>query len=287
MIRRLGLIAAFLGGLAPLTHSRPLLTEEVDTLGKFTFEAGFDISIRTDDFGFPKSTVETVFFPVSAHLGLSENLDVGLSFSQSTQRIKTPGGKLSGSASGQLDLQTKFSPWDHMGFLAVWKTSTSEEEDDLPIGRGNDVELTALFSLPRPWRPQFNIGYVFKGDYDSSFGIRNQPPSDLDPGNIFETKASVEIPIKFNFNLLTELAYYNVASQSINGVKVKGTDGEAMDALVGLTWAWGGWNIGTGVGFGLLEESHTSFDLERGAGDVYYQFSLYYKLKPRPPDADY
>ena len=43
-----------------------------------------------------------------------------------------------------------------------------------------------------------------------------------------------------------------------------------MDAFIGMEWAYKGWTIGAGAAFGLLDEQHTSFDIERGAGLLGY-----------------
>ena len=93
----------------------------------------------------------------------------------------------------------------------------------------------------------------------------------------------MEIPIPAHFYLISEAAYYTVSSRKHNDVAIPNTSGEAADVLFGLGWGYAGWNMYSGVGFGLLEESHTSFDVERGAGDVQYRLGLSYKLKPSKP----
>ena len=105
----------------------------------------------------------------------------------------------------------------------------------------------------------------------------------MKPGDIFESRLALEVPVWRFFSLLGELAYYDTDTKEIAGLEVAGSAGEALDGLVGITWSRFGWNIGVGAGFGLLEESHTSFDLERGAGDFMYKVSVAYKLTPKKP----
>lgn len=270
--------------LSAIGWGRPLLTEEAASLGRFNFEAGMSLSFREDRFDTPEKIYETVTIPVHVAFGFHQNLDIGVELNYFSHRLETPLERFTGSVSGQVSPYMKISPWDSFGVMGIWHTSTSEESQELPIARGNDLELLALITLPTPWTTHINVGYIWKGPYASNFGVIGGPISQVEQGDIFESKGAIEIPLLWNFNLLGELAYYEVDRQMIAGQTIQNTDGEAMDALAGLTWAWKGWDVGLGVSFGLLEESHTSFDLIRGAGDMRTEFSIAYKLKPRKPE---
>jgi hypothetical protein len=113
--------------------------------------------------------------------------------------------------------------------------------------------------------------------------VSNGPAHHVVPGNIFEAKTALEIPLNYHISILGELAYYNFSQTTIAGVAIPDSAGEALDGTTGITWAFAGWNIGLGASFGLLDEQHTSFDLERGAGDIKGIFSVSYKLVPKRP----
>lgn len=267
-----------------ILSARPLLTEEPETLGRYTFEAGVSLSQRDDAFNSPKITYKTVNFPVLLRLGLHKNLDIGFNISYINQRLETGGANFSGSRTGLFSPLIKISPWKNFSFLTLWHTkATDEAEQDLPIARGDDLEAILSLRLADIWPTTVNIGYVSKGKYHSKLGVATGIPYKIEPGDIFEAKSAVEIPLKWHLSLLTELAYYNFQSKKISDQAVTNSAGEALDALVGLTWNLGGWNIGLGTAFGLLDESHTSFDLERGAGDVLYKLTACYKLSSRKP----
>jgi len=87
------LIAALMPGSL---FARPLLTENVETVGKYSFEPSFAISQRSDTFGFPQATYKTVTMPVEARLGIHPNADLGFGLEQLSQRIETDTAQLSG-----------------------------------------------------------------------------------------------------------------------------------------------------------------------------------------------
>ncbi len=274
-------VLAFLA-LASVLQARPLLTEEVATVGRHTFEAGFSLSKRFDDFGSPKSTYETVVFPFHLKLGLFSRFDIGLGLTHIGQRLKVGDTEFTGSANGLLSPQIKFSVTDYVGFLGIWHSAESEHErQDLPIARGNDFETILLLKLPTAWPLHLNAGYLFRESYTSKLGIAAGNEVTVRPADIFESRASLEIPVRYHLSLLTELAYYRVGEKKFGNVAVADSEGDALDSIVGLTWNYKGWLVGGGVGFGLLDESHTSFDLERGAGDILYRVNVAYQLKPK------
>ncbi len=281
-------IPAFAGMTGVLTSSalaRPLVTREVATIGRFNFEAGTSISKRDDNFGSPKNVYETTVFPFTAKLGFTPNMEAGFTIRHLAHRLEMGDARYSGSSSGQFAPEIKISPRDNMGVFISWLIPSRERiNDDLPIANGHDVEALALFKLPTNLPIHFNIGYQWRGSYHSHLGVLGNPSQKVVPSSVFENRCSVEIPVRFHLNLLGELAYYRFGQQDIAGKPVDKSNGEAMDALVGTTWIYGGWNIGLGIGFGLLEERHTSFALTKGMGDTTYQFSLSYKLQPRKPD---
>jgi hypothetical protein len=269
---------------APL-HARPMITEEVATVGKLMFEAGFKASYRVDSFKAPEKTdYETVNIPVEAKLGLSPRLEAGVVLNYVSHRLDTPNALYSGSRTALFSPEVKYSPWSAFGLQIIYHTAIAEEEtQELPVARGDDYEVKALFRVPMRVPLQINLGYLFRNSYSTRFGVEGGPKYRVEPSDVAEASIAAEIPLKWGFGLLTEAAYYRVGEQSTADVTNEESDGEAMDALVGLTWTRGGWALGTGVAFGLLDESHTSFDLQRGAGDYQLRWMASYRLKPRKP----
>ena len=262
--------------------ARPLLTEEVPTIGKKAFETTFSISERRDKFNTPESTYRSVNFPFSARFGLSRSLDLGLYLLLVNHRLETPEAQYSGSNNGRISPFLKFSPWDYMGLMVIYHGKNTEEiEQELPIGFGKDWEFRTLFKMPTFWPISFNINYVMRGAYDSKFGVRNPVPRTVRPGNIFETRGAVEIPLKHHFSILGEMAYYSAEKSTIQGVEVANSSAEAMDGLIGLTWSYFNWYLSAGAAVGLLDEKDTSFNLERGAGDGMIKLSVTYRLTPK------
>lgn len=271
--------------LSTAASARPLITEEVATIGYLHFESGFSVSERTDEFGSPTNKYETIVFPFFARIGLHKYVDFGFSLRHITQRLRTNSTKLDGNINGQFIPEIKFSPSEYYGFKLIWTIPKGEKpSDNLPIGQGGDLETLILFKLPTTWPVHLNAGYVWKGGYNSQFGVPDSPISRIEPGNIWEGKLSMEIPLLWHINLLGETAYYNIDKKKIDGEDISGSAGDAMDALVGLNWAFGQWNLGAGIGFGLLDERRTSFELDRGAGDTLYKLAVSYKLEPRKPE---
>jgi hypothetical protein len=263
-------------------QARPLLTEEVPTIGRLNFEGKASLSFRRDEFGEPENVYESSNFPVQFRLGSSHNTEFGLTLSYLNQKIKTPVSELSGSSHAEMAPHFKYSPSEYVGGLLIWHVrQKADSSSEMPIAHGDDFELVSLWKVPVFYGGlQLNVGYEWREKYNSKLGIRTGQEYRITPGNIFESKAAWEWPIPWNINILTEVAYYNVGEQKNDGQKVPDTEGEAMDVLGGLTWAYGGWNLGTGASFGLLDESHTSFDLTRGAGDWQAHFSVAYKISP-------
>lgn len=260
------------------------MTEEAQTLGQYYFDAAFSVADRGDNFGSPKVKYTTFTVPVRARLGVLSWADVGVTFRYVSQHLERGSDKLTGSSVGQVSPEFKLALSDRIGFLGIWHLRSGGNEDDLPIARGPDLEAVLLYQVPTAWPFHLNAGYVFREHYGSNLGIHDGTGVQVKPGNIFESRAALEIPLSDTFGLSTELAYYHVNEEKIAGEAVLGSAGEAMDALVGLVWHRGGWNMGLGAGFGLLKESHTSFDLERGAGDTLIKWTVAYKLKPMKPD---
>jgi len=159
-----------------------------------------------------------------------------------------------------------------------------KEKQELPIARGNDYEAVALLKAPTAWPVYLNIGGVYKGAYNSDFGIQKGEQIKVEPGHIFESKLSLEIPLRYHLNLLGESAYYYTGAKKIADASIPGSAGSALDLLAGLNWSYGGWNIGAGIAFGILNQQLASFDLERGAGDELYKFKISYLLVPRSPE---
>ncbi len=281
--------AFFIAGFCLLTgpnlHARPLFTEEVNTIGKKAFEASVSAGIRNDEFGTPVIKYNTGTIPFSARIGFTRTFDAGFYLTYIGQRLETGNASYTGSSNGMFSPFFKVSPWPYLGFQGIWHTKNSEQgAQNLPVARGHDFESIMLLKLPTAWPVNFNVGYLSKGYYRTKLGISNDHAYKVEPGNIFEAKGALEVPIAFNISLLGELAYYNSEEDRIEGVAVPESASEAMDALAGITWAYAGWNIGAGAAFGLLDEQYTSFDLERGAGDVMYKMTVSYRLVARRPN---
>ena len=283
---RATLASALLSLLAAAPASaRPLVTEPVAPLGRLMFETGFAASYRHDVFREPKMSYETVTLPFEAKLGITDRLDAGIQMSFLSQRLDTPDARYSGSRSALFNPELKYAFHDDFGLQFIYHVGISEEgNQELSIARGDDYEVKALFHVPLVIPIEINLGYDFRNDYFSSLGIRGGPKSRVNPSDIMEANAAAEFPLLWHVALLTEGAYYVVGKQRVDGVVQNGSNGTAADALVGLTWTNAGWSVGTGVAFGLLQESHTSFDLERGAGDYQIRGRISYRLKPRKPD---
>lgn len=282
-------VAAVLTLLTALTAApaaaRPLITEPTAPLGRYMFEAGISPSYREDTFQAPvKMRYETVNIPVRLSLGLTDRLDVGFILNSLSERLHTPDARYSGSRTALFNPYFKYSPRDYVGFQFIYHRSAGEEgNQELGIARGDDYEVKALFHVPTRVPIEFNFGYVARHPYDTRLGVRAGPQYRVKPSDIGEASVATEFPIRWNVALLTEAAYYIVGKETIGGVNQQKSDGSAADALVGLTWTYGGWSLGTGVAFGLLDEGHSSFDLERGAGDYQLRWMLAYKLRPRKP----
>jgi len=265
--------------------AHPLITEPVAPLGRLMFESGFAATFRSDAFREPKTTYETSNIPFEARLGVTDRLDVGVTMNYLSQRLRGPEFDYKGSRTAVFNPELKYAFNDIVGLQFIYHNGISEEgAQELSIARGDDYELKALFRLPLRVPIELNLGYLFRNDYFSTLGIRDNPKSRVKPGDIALASLAAEIPIHWHIALLAEGAYYSVQEQTVAGVSQEGSKGTAADALVGLTWTYAGWNIGSGVAFGLLDESHTSFDLERGAGDYQLRFRVSYRLKPRKPD---
>lgn len=264
-----------------VVYARPLLTETAATMGRHSFEGGFAITGRRDDFGARDTRYTSVDVPVHVRFGFYDKLDIGVRLQYFDHRLEQGGVKFSGSAHSLYSPEIKLGLGDNTALLAIWHLSEGREGgQELPISRGNDVEVLLAGRVPTQWPLHLNLGYVFKRRYSTDFGVTNSPLSQVEPGHIIESRMALEIPWRYALRLLTELAHYYVDHTVIEGVKVTGSAGQALDALVGLSWEKAGVILGVGVAFGLLDESHTSFDLERGAGDVSGKIAIAYRLTP-------
>jgi hypothetical protein len=280
----LPILAALL--LAAPAAARPFLTEEVAPLGPWVFETGLAGSYRTDDFGSPKSDYQTVAIPFDAKLGLGRYVDVGFNLLYLSQRLDTGPVHLAGSRSALLNPSIKVSPSRYAGLEFIYHDAVGAEPDqELPVERGDDYELKALFAVPLRFPILLNAGYVWKGVYHSDLGAHHQPEYRIEPGDIVETSAALEVPVRWHFSFIGEGAYYHVAKRRVNSEVVPASAGDAADASVGLNWRSHGWDLGAAVSFGLLKEEYTSFDLERGSGNVTYRFQAHYRLAPRKPES--
>ena len=266
---------------APLL-ARPILTESVEPIEKWSFETEFAPSQRWDEFTEPETDYESVTLPVRFAIGLPARTEAGFSVTHYAQRLKRQSLRLSGSSKSRFSPYLKWSPSRYLGLVATYHESTSElEGEELPVTFGQDWEAALLFRIPGLSWMQFNAGHVWRGNYDSKFGVAGAPSAGVEPGDVAYGRASLEIPLRFGLALLAETVYTAVQERFIDGRRIPDSDGEAMDALAGVTWSRGGWNIGLGAAFGLLDESHTSFAIDRGAGDVQAVLSLAYRLRPR------
>lgn len=283
-MKRIGLLIALLLWGKSASHARPIITEDVPTLGKSTFEAAFNGSWREDEFNTPTVKYRTARLPARARLGLFEKLDLGFSLTHLSHSVEVGQTKLKGSRPALFSPEVKFSANNYFGLLLVWHTALKEKpEQDIPIARGDNYQITGLFRLPFRYRTYVNLGYIARKNYNSRLGIEDGPVYSVKPGNITEAKASLEIPVGKGFMVLTELAHYTVGKRTIGGVEIADSNGSAMDLLTGLLWELKGWNVALATSFGLLDESHTSFDLERGSGDITYHLNFSYRLKARKP----
>lgn len=270
-------------GMNPaFVQARPIFTESAATAGKLTFDANILMSVREDTFGSPTTKYQTVHTPWQARIGFNPKLDVGFMLDYVSQRLEQNGARYDGSGNNLLSPFFKFNPWQNVGLLVYWHTKHSaKDNEDLPVARGDDLEAIALYSAPTKWPLTFNVGYVLRDPYNSKFGVAAaETPIHVHPGDIFEAKGSLETPLPAHFSILSELAYYHVDSQTNNSEKIQGSKGDAIDALIGLSWDYKAWYLSTGSAFGLLNESHTSFDLYRGAGDYQIFLRIGYKLLP-------
>lgn len=265
--------------------ARPFTTEEVSTLGKLVFETGIAGSYRTDQFKSPKTDYETVTVPFDMKIGLHRFVDFGFHLTYLSQTLDG-NTRYTGSRTALFSPELKISPSPFFGTLFIWHARAGDEpKQELPIARGNDYEVRALFARPGRFPLNLNVGYVWKGEYQSRQGVSQGATYKIHPGDIFETSASAELPVKWGLSLIGEGAYYHVNRRTINGVQLDRTNGSAADASIGINWKWHSWDIGTAVAFGLLNEQFTSFDLERGAGDVTYKWQAHYRLNPHKPES--
>ena len=272
-------------GAAAFSQARPLLTEEANTSGRLTFDANISMKLREDTFGTPQTKYQTVVFPWQARLGITSKLDAGFMLNYVSQRLQQNGIRYEGTANELFSLFVKYNPWEHLGFMLYWHAKRAEQDNQsLPIARGDDIEALMLYSAPTPWPLTFNAGYVMRDPYNNKFGIAAGEPTRVRPGDILELKSSLQIPLPAYLSILSELAYYHVQKESLGDVGIENSAGDALDALIGLSWDYKAWYISGGVSCGLLNESHTSFDLERGSGDVSYHLRLGYKLLPHKAD---
>jgi hypothetical protein len=202
------------------------------------------------------------------------------------QRVEQDGQHYKGSANNLISPFVKYNPWDHVGFMLFWHTKHSEDDgQQLSIARGDDIEALVLYSAPTTWPLTLNAGYVLRDPYNSQFGVDAGNVTNVHPGDITELKSSLEIPLRSYFSVLTELAYYHVSKESFDGRGVESSAGDALDALLGLSWDYRSWYLSGGASFGLLNESHTIFDLMRGAGDASYHLRVGYKLFPHKAES--
>jgi hypothetical protein len=274
-------VTALLLGAAGAAQARLLLTEETTTAGRLVFDANIRMSVRQDWFGEPEAKYQTVRFPWQARLGVTSRFDVGFLLDYANQRLDQGAARYEGSSNELFSTFVKYSPWNRMGFLLAWHARRSEQGDqELPIGRGDDIEAIVMFSVPTGWPLMFNAGYIRKEPYSSKYGIPTGQPRKVAPGDIWQLKAAMQIPLPAHFSILNELAYYDISAKSFDHVELGDSAGEAMDALIGLSWDYENWYLTGGASFGLLDETHTSFDIQRGAGDVNYHFRIGYRLLP-------
>ena len=270
--------------LPALVSARPLLTRPEETVGRYAFESQFSIFGRRDVFNSPKSTYRSVGIPVAARLGITPRFDFGFTLDSYTQTLESSGDEISGSRNGLISPEVKYALFDDVSLLGIWHMRSPEISDQtLPVARGDDFEFMALAKIPTAWPITFNGGYLYRNPYHSEKGTENAVKVKFEPGNIWEARSALEVPLPAHFVGLGEMAYYHVTSETIGGEHIQSSKGDAADALIGLSWDYKAWSLGTGVAFGLLNERHTSFDLERGAGDVTYRFSAVYKLYARKP----
>ncbi|MBV9079927.1 MAG: hypothetical protein JO102_02270 [Elusimicrobia bacterium] len=265
-------------------HARPFLTHEVAPVGRYTFETGFDASFRADRFQSPKTDYGSVAIPVHAAFGFTDRLETGAELAYFSQRLDTANSRFNGSRPAALAPEVKYAFGRYVGLQFIWHAAIGEvNAQSLPVARGDDYEYRLLLKAPFAWPTHLNLGYVNKGRYFSRLGIEAGPKFHIAPGDITEAMLSIEAPVRWGFSLLGEGAYYHVAGRHVDHLYINDSKGDAADALVGLSWTSHGWTLGTGVSFGLLNERLTSFDIERGSGDVTYRWSILYRLKPHKP----
>ncbi len=259
----------------------PFLTREAAPLGTLTYAAGISVAQREDTFGSPEMKYRTVLFPFYMRLGVTNRLDMGFTLKSFSHRIKSHDKHFSGSATSIFVPELKWNILQDFSIFGAYSLNKDEDSGDaLPVGQGNDIELLAIYSSRGNIPVHLNIGYVWRADYSTRMGVQSQDRVQFDPGDIFEAKAALEVPLGQHFSFLTETAYYKFGSQTVDGETISESAGDALDLLTGLAWSCWGWTVGTEVGFGLLDERYTSFDIERGSGD--YSVSVYtsYRLAP-------
>ncbi len=268
--------------LAPmLANARPLFLEPAGTTGRLAFESIVEVSQRWDNYGSPQSKYTSVSFPITLRLGLSRRLDVGATLQHVSQRLKTGAAEFSGSDAGRLSPQVKFGFRDNISVLGIWHVGTNEEDQELPIARGDSPEIRFLAAVPTALPLAVDIGYLRQARYNGRLGVQGVPLKNIDPGDIFDARVALLFPLSKGFSASLETVYSTIGDQEIEGVIVADTSGEALDVFLGLTWSYKDLVLGLGGGTSLLDESHTSFAIDRGAGDFTAKFLFSYKLQPK------
>lgn len=280
MIKRYWFVALLL--TAASAHARPLFLEPSPTSGLLAFETVFSLTQRWDQYGTPESEYESFSFPVTFRLGVHRRLDIGFSIQYVSHHIEVGDLRFGGNDSGRISPEFKLGLLENLSFQGIWHLSSSENEDnELPVGRPSNLEGRLLATIPTAFPISIDAGYLSQRQYNGRLGVLGSDQKEIDPGDIADFRLAVIVPISKKFSASAEGIYSYIGDRKVDGETITDSSGEALDVGVGLSWEYKDITLGLGVAAGLLEETHTSFAIDRGAGDITGKFLFSYKLKPR------
>lgn len=185
-----------------------------------------------------------------------------------------------GCDSGRASPEFKFALRDNVSIQGIWHISSGEENQELPIARGDSPELRFLAAIPTSWPICVDIGYLRQARYNGRLGISGAPLKNIDPGDVADARLALLMPLPKGLSASLETIYSSIGDEKVDGVTLADTGGEALDVFLGLSWTYKDLVLGVGAGTGLLDESHTSFAIDRGAGDFLAKFLFSYRLQP-------
>src|SRR5262245_16722134 len=125
--RSAALCALLAASVASPAHARPLITEEVATVGHLMFEAGLGGSYRNDKYKAPdKNEYETVRIPAYAKIGFGNHFETGFTLDYQSQRLHTPAARYEGSRTALFSPEIKISPFTNAGLQFIYHDAIEE-----------------------------------------------------------------------------------------------------------------------------------------------------------------